>query len=45
MRWPAWHRYIGALQGHYASSLSRRQFLTIVGLFWAYVTVSNVLYA
>jgi sensor histidine kinase YesM len=45
MRWPAWHRYIGALQGHYASSLSRRQFFTIVGLFWAYVTVSNVLYA
>jgi signal transduction histidine kinase len=45
MRWPAWHRYIGALQGHYASSLSRRQFLTIVGLFWAYVTLSNVLYA
>jgi hypothetical protein len=25
--------------------LSRRQFFTIVGLFWAYVTVSNVLYA
>jgi hypothetical protein len=45
MRWPAWHRVIGALQGHYASSLSRRQFFTIVGLFWAYVTVSNVLYA
>jgi hypothetical protein len=45
MKWPAWHRYIGALQGHYASSLSRRQFLTIVGLFWAYVTLSNVLYA
>jgi len=45
MRWPAWHRYIGALQGQYASSLSRRQFFTIVGLFWAYVTLSNVLYA
>jgi sensor histidine kinase YesM len=45
MRWPAWHRYIGALQGHYASSLSRRQFFTIVGLFWAYVTLSNVLWA
>jgi signal transduction histidine kinase len=45
MKWPAWHRYIGALQGHYASSLSRRQFFTIVGLFWAYVTLSNVLYA
>jgi hypothetical protein len=45
MRWPAWHRVIGALQGHYASSLSRRQFFTIVGLFWAYVTLSNVLYA
>jgi signal transduction histidine kinase len=45
MRWPAWHRFIGALQGHYASSLSRRQFFTIVGLFWAYVTLSNVLYA
>jgi signal transduction histidine kinase len=45
MRWPAWQRYIGALQGHYASSLSRRQFFTIVGLFWVYVTLSNVLYA
>jgi hypothetical protein len=45
MKWPAWHRYIGALQGQYASSLSRRQFFTIVGLFWAYVTLSNVLYA
>jgi signal transduction histidine kinase len=45
MKWPVWHRYIGALQGHYASSLSRRQFFTIVGLFWAYVTLSNVLYA
>ena len=45
MKWPAWHRYIGALQGHYASSLSRRQFFTIVGLFWVYVTLSNVLYA
>jgi sensor histidine kinase YesM len=45
MRWPVWHRYIGALQGHYASSLSRRQFFTIVGLFWAYVTLSNVLWA
>ena len=45
MRWPAWHRYIGALQEHYASSLSRRQFFTIVGLFWVYVTLSNVLYA
>jgi hypothetical protein len=45
MKWAAWHRYIGALQGHYASSLSRRQFFTIVGLFWAYVTLSNVLYA
>jgi hypothetical protein len=45
MKWPAWQRCIGALQGHYASSLSRRQFLIIVGLFWAYVTLSNVLYA
>ena len=45
MKWTAWHRYFGALQGQYASSLSRRQFFTIVGLFWAYVTVSNVLYA
>jgi hypothetical protein len=45
MRLPDWHRYIGALQGHYASSLSRRQFFTIVGLFWAYVTLSNVLWA
>jgi hypothetical protein len=45
MRWPAWHRIIGALQGHYASSLSRRQFFTIVGLFWAYVALSNVLWA
>jgi hypothetical protein len=45
MRWPAWHRVIGALQGHYASSLSRRQFFTIVALFWAYVTLSNVLWA
>ena len=34
-----------APQGHYASSLSRRQFFTIVGLFWVYVTLSNVLYA
>src|ERR1700677_1221255 len=45
MRWLAWHRYIGALQGHYASSLSRRQFFTIVALFWAYVALSNVLWA
>jgi hypothetical protein len=45
MRWPAWQRYIGALQGHYASSLSRPQFFTIVGLFWAYATLSNVLWA
>ena len=45
MRSLAWHRVIGALQGHYASSLSRRQFFTIVGLFWAYVTLSNVLWA
>ena len=29
----------------YASGLSRRQFYTLVFLFWAYVTVSNVLYA
>ncbi|MGD0501651.1 MAG: histidine kinase [Steroidobacteraceae bacterium] len=29
----------------YASGLSRRQFFTLVFLFWAYVTVSNVLYA
>jgi hypothetical protein len=28
-----------------ASGLSRRQFFTLVCLFWAYVTVSNVLYA
>jgi hypothetical protein len=45
MRWPAWQRIIGALQGHYASSLSSRQFFTIVALFWAYVTLSNVLWA
>src|SRR5271170_641234 len=45
MKWTAWHRYIGALQGQYASSLSRRQFFTIVALFWAYVTLSNVLWA
>jgi hypothetical protein len=30
--------------GH-AGGLSRRQFLAIVGLFWLYVTLSNVLYA
>src|SRR6202453_50560 len=29
----------------YASGLSRRQFFTLVFLFWAYVTLSNVLYA
>ncbi|MGA2840943.1 MAG: histidine kinase [Steroidobacteraceae bacterium] len=29
----------------YAGGLSRRQFFTIVGLFWLYVTMSNVLYA
>ena len=29
----------------YAGGLSRRQFLAIVGLFWLYVTLSNVLYA
>jgi Histidine kinase len=29
----------------YASGLSRRQFFTLVCLFWAYVTLSNVLYA
>jgi hypothetical protein len=29
----------------YAAGLSRRQFFTLVFLFWAYVTVSNVLYA
>jgi hypothetical protein len=29
----------------YAGGLSRRQFFAIVGLFWLYVTMSNVLYA
>jgi hypothetical protein len=29
----------------YASGLTRRQFFTLVFLFWAYVTLSNVLYA
>ena len=29
----------------YASGLSRRQFFTLVVVFWAYVTLSNVLYA
>jgi hypothetical protein len=29
----------------YASGLSRRQFFTLVFVFWAYVTLSNVLYA
>lgn len=29
----------------YAGGLSRRQFIAIVGLFWLYVTLSNVLYA
>lgn len=29
----------------YASGLSRRQFFTLVFLFWAYVALSNVLYA
>ena len=29
----------------YASGLSRRQFFTLVFAFWAYVTLSNVLYA
>jgi hypothetical protein len=45
LAWPAMNRYIDALTEHYASALSRRQFLLIVGLFWAYVTLSNVLYA
>ncbi len=45
MRWNALSHYVGALKEHYASALSRRQFLSLVGLFWAYVTVSNVLYA
>ena len=31
--------------GRYAADLSRRQFVTLVSLFWAYVTLSNVLYA
>ncbi|HTV96991.1 MAG TPA: histidine kinase [Steroidobacteraceae bacterium] len=39
------NRYLGAMTDEYASALSRRQFLLIVGLFWAYVAVSNVLYA
>ncbi len=34
-----------SLVASYAGGLSRRQFLAIVGLFWLYVTLSNVLYA
>ncbi len=45
MRLTALSHYFGALKEHYASALSRRQFLTLVGVFWVYVTVSNVLYA
>jgi hypothetical protein len=42
---PTLNRYLRTLTAHYAEALSRRQFFLIVGLFWAYVTVSNVLYA
>jgi two-component system, LytTR family, sensor kinase len=43
--WPIINRYLQTLAAHYAEALSRRQFFLIVGLFWAYVTLSNVLYA
>jgi Histidine kinase len=43
--WPSMSRYLHTLTAHYAEALSRRQFFLIVGLFWAYVTLSNVLYA
>jgi hypothetical protein len=43
--WPAMNRYFNAMTEQYGSALSRRQFLLIVCLFWAYVTLSNVLYA
>ncbi len=45
MSWKALNHYFGALKEHYASALSRRQFLVLVGVFWTYVTISNVLYA
>jgi hypothetical protein len=45
LNWLPAYRYQTASVQQYASALSRRQFLLIVGLFWAYVTLSNVLYA
>jgi hypothetical protein len=45
LHWLPAKRYLMASTEHYASALSRRQFLLIVCLFWTYVTVSNVLYA
>jgi two-component system, LytTR family, sensor kinase len=42
---PTLNRYLRTLTAHYAEALSRRQFFLIVGLFWVYVTISNVLYA
>jgi signal transduction histidine kinase len=43
--WPTLNRYLQTLTAQYAEALSRRQFFLIVGLFWTYVTISNVLYA
>jgi hypothetical protein len=43
--WPNVNRYLQTLTAHYAEALTRRQFFLIVSLFWAYVTLSNVLYA
>jgi hypothetical protein len=43
--WPTMNRYLQTLTAHYAEALTRRQFFLIVGLFWAYATLSNVLYA
>ena len=42
---PTLNRYLRTLSERYAEALSRRQFFLIVGLFWGYVTLSNVLYA
>ena len=44
LNWLPAYRYQASTQ-QYASALSRRQFLLIIGLFWTYVTLSNVLYA
>jgi two-component sensor histidine kinase len=45
LAWPPWNRYLTGSTRESALDLSRRQFFLIVCLFWAYVTLSNVLYA